>query len=167
MTLEENGKFHFIEKTEWTKLVLDGNWQIRGNNLILDSSPQRDRLIVIESLTPKLSYKLVNVTNKGGENIHYYLYGITASNDTIALRDQYISSKIDKRINTFYLISTGGLKSPLYTIQGSKTNTFDVLFETTRVFENESWEINGHTITPNCPGGYKQNFKLTKSDNPQ
>ena len=47
--LRPNGTFFYHDADEFTKSNISGNWQMRGDSIILDSRPQRDRLLVYES----------------------------------------------------------------------------------------------------------------------
>jgi hypothetical protein len=69
-------------------------------------------------------------------------------------------SNIDTKLKAFYIIDSGGITSPIYNIEGSKTNEFKVLFETRRVFENEEWEIKEFQIIPKDSTGKIQNYFL-------
>jgi hypothetical protein len=55
-----------------------------------------------------------------------------------------------------------GLTSQEYIIKGSATNSFDVLFETSRVFNNEKWKYDGFRITPKGFNGLERDFKLAR-----
>jgi len=45
---------------------------------------------------------------------------------------------------------------------GSKSNFFEVYFETSRIFENEHWDINTDNIVPKSAGGKVQGYSLIK-----
>ncbi len=160
--LKRNGQFSYTSGDEFTKANVTGNWQLRDGTIILDSYPQRDRIIVYESFQKKTKSPLVFVCNKQKEPISYSLYYTTASNDTIALRYQWLFSKLEHIAKAFYIVDAGGTTSPIYTIEGTRSNVFHVLFETHRVFENEAWNVDGNEIAPRGKSGKLQKYRLLK-----
>lgn len=162
-----NGTFQYYFSSEFIKTNCKGNWQLREWNLILDSSPQIDRIICHESRKCKKAFTYFNVKSKSGRlSMSYHLYIIKNYGDTIELRNQDESSKIRiKNIKGFYIINTSGIKSPTYIVQKRRTNWFDVLFENRRVFENENWRISENGILPRYTSGDYTNFLLKKKSN--
>jgi hypothetical protein len=161
--LKKNFKFKYEYHTEFIQSNLVGNYRIKGDSLILDSSPQRDKIIVKESLKGNLNRVRFSVTDKKGVPMNYHLYIITKSNDTIILKDQFIKSKLKcGDLKSFYIFDTKGLKSPTYDVVGLRTNYFEVQFETNRVLDNEIWVIDNNRIYPKGLNGEKQNYCLTK-----
>ena len=108
---------------------------------------------------------MVYVCNKLKEPLNYELVYITNVNDTVSLTSQWGFSKIAAKAKAFYLVDGSGLTSPLYTIQGTSSNVFNVLFETHRVFENESWILEGNKIIPRDKSGKLQSYELVKPVN--
>jgi len=160
--LRPNGAFLYQNSNEFTKSKVTGNWQLRNDTIILDSHPQRDRLLVYESYQKKLKNKLVYVCNKLNEPINYKLVYITDLNDTVSLTSQWKFSKIAAKTKSFYIVDANGLTSPWYTIQGTYSNVFNVLFETHRVFESESWILHNDKIIPRDQSGKLQSYELIK-----
>ena len=55
-----------------------------------------------------------------------------------------------------------GLKSTVYSIIGSHTNYYKLFFEQGKVFEHETWLIEGNKILPRGLDGNFQNYHLQK-----
>jgi hypothetical protein len=161
--LGEDYKFKHEYRTEFLQIYLKGNYRIKGDSLILDSSPQRDKIIVRESSKGRLNTHKFKVVDKTSNPINYQLHLISKNHDTITLKNQYIESKLTvKDLKSFYIYDTKGLKSPTYNIVGLRTNYFEIQFETNRVLDNEVWRINEDQIFPLGMNGEKQNYFLTK-----
>ena len=159
-------KFQYEYRKEFIQFNIDGNYRIKGDSLILDSSPQRDKIIVKESSKGNLKTIRFKVTDKIGSPLNYKLSLITRDNDTITLINQYFESKLKiKNLKSFYIYDTKGLKSPTYDIVGLRTNYFEIQFETKRVFDNEVWKIKNDKITPKGLNGEIQKYFLTKQIN--
>lgn len=162
--LNENYKFKYNYRQNPISYSIEGNYKIKGNNLILDSSPQKDKIIVRESKKGNKKKFRFCVTDKLGIPFNYTLYAIRKSNDTITLKNQWEKSKIkDIAIKSFYIVDSKGLKTPTYHIEGTKTNYFEVMMETKRVMDNEVWKIKGEIITPIGINGKYQSYKLKKT----
>jgi len=162
ISLKKDGQFSYMCTGHFTKEQIVGNWQIRGQQLILDSRPQRDRLIVRESFKRGIKGKRIFVRDKANEYLNYTIIGINAINDTVFIRDQWKSSILDHNVNSFYLIDNKGLFSPVYLIKGLRSNVFEVFFETKRIFEDEHWDIQTDNIVPKSAGGKLQGYSLIK-----
>ena len=162
ISLMENGKFIWNVNTEFLRLESFGNWQIRNDSLILDSNPQRDKLIVRESKNGNSKATKFYITDKDKDLIRYTLCIITSNNDTIIYNDQFKETIVKSNIKAFYIIDTKGLYSPVYYIEGKNTNRLDIMFETRRTFENEIWLINNGYIIPRGSDRNIQKYKLVK-----
>ncbi len=162
ITLNKDGRFTYYRSQEFAKTSINGNWQLRKDSLILDSYPQRDRLIVFETYKKGSKNKLIKVSNKKNRPINYSIAYITLKNDTVILRDQYKYSVLARSARAFYLIGSNNLVSPVYEIEGERSNDFLVLFETSKVFENESWLVSTNTIIPKNDSGKLQEYSLVK-----
>jgi len=142
---------------------LEGDYSIKGDSLILDSNPQRDKIIVREYKKGNKNNVRFCVTDKLGTPINYTLYAINKENDTITLSNQWHKSKLkNKELESFYIIDSKGLKTPLYNIEGEKTNYFEVQMETVRVLDNEVWKIKDNSILPKGMNSKNQNYFLNK-----
>ena len=145
------------------KMDISGSYYIVNDTLYLNSSPQRDKILVQESRSKKKNdrYFYFNVTSKKGNLMHYHLYLILDNGQKMVYRDQFQTTKItSERIKGFYILDTKGLKSPTYIIEGLYTNIFNVQFETQRVFENESWLMKNDSIIPRGFDGEFQKYAL-------
>lgn len=143
LELKENNQFLYSEKNEYYNFEVKGSYFTNGDTLILNSVPQKDKLLVYEKYINR--QKLIfNVKNKLDKYpLTYHLYIITENDSLIELREQWDKSKLDyMKIKSFYIIDYKGLKSPLYYVKGKHSNYFEVFFEPTRVFENEVWLFN-------------------------
>ena len=162
ISLLPDGQFKWKVTSEWLRLEAHGNWQLRSDSLILDSSPQKDKLLVWESKYGNTKQMTFYVTNKMKEPINYTLCAITFNNDTVVNKEQFKKTTLNYKIKAFYVIDSKGLHSPTYYVTGRNTNRFDILFETKRTFENESWVIANGLIIPRGADGAIQKYKLTK-----
>lgn len=160
INLLKDGTFKYYKKTEFLKEEIFGNWQLRNDTiLVLDSNPQRSRLVVDESL--KRKKKIVfYVRDSQGNPFNYYLYTVYNQNDTIIYKDQFEKTIVKNRPSAFYIISSEGLRSPVYDLKGKKSNFFDIRFERQRTFENEQWKFNGNKIIPLGLDGKYSNYQL-------
>ena len=161
LQLMENGRFVSVIKTEFLALKTAGNWQFRNDSIILDSQPQKDKLIVLEAKKRNRN-NLFTVTDKNGDNIIYRLVLTLKNGDTVILKDQFKRSRFKGDVQSFRIIDSKGLESPEYRVKGQGSNFFTIFFETSRVFENEGWYIENGEITPRRFDGKEQKFKLVK-----
>lgn len=163
--LDKDFRFKYNFRFHSISFSLEGNYRVKGDSLILDSNPQRDKLIVIERKRGNINNVKFCVKDKSGESFNYTLYAIDKDNDTIALSNQWSTSKLkDKKIDSFYIVDSKGLRTPLYKIKGTKTNYFDVQMETIRVLDNEIWQIHGNSISPKGMNGENQDYVLIKTN---
>lgn len=140
-----------------------GNWQKRNTYLILDSHPQRDKIIVRESFQGKRNGVNFHVEDKEGNKIMYHLYVILQNGDNLVLKDQYDETTIYDKVKSFWIKDTKGLKSPIKTISSNVANVINVIFETKRVFENEKWNIiDKEKLNPKGTSGELQNYYLIR-----
>ena len=163
--LLENHTFIYKRGEEFLDYTINGNYNIVGDSLVLDSNPQKDKIIVRERYIKKFETKIFNVTNKRGENIAYHLYITLNDGSKEVHKDNFGKLKFkSKPIKSFHLFTTMGIKSPEYKLIGTNTNSFEIQLETSRVFENENWfidKVNGK-IKPKSPNGEIQNYTLEK-----
>ena len=161
--LKKNYTFKYMYSMHNIKLVVNGNYRIIGDSLILDSNPQKDKIIVNEDSKGNLGNNKFIITDKYDNPFNYTLSIISQKGDTLILKNQWIKSKIKNvKIKEFYITDSKGLKSPTYLIKGKQSNCFRIFFETKRVFENEIWKINDDKIFPNNLSGEKVRYFLTK-----
>lgn len=165
LQLNENHTFEYSVRMHFVKQDVVGNYVVVGDSLILNSVPQRDKLIVQERLQGKFKNKSFNIKLKDGHPFNYQLYLISKTNDTLFINNQNSDTKIKfDELNSFYIIDTKGLKSPTYFLKGTNTNHFDILFEHIRVFESEKWIIDKklEKIAPIGTDNKYQNYYLSK-----
>ena len=161
--LDKDFRFKYDYRLHSISYSLEGNYRVKGDSLILDSSPQRDKVIVKERKKGNKNNIKFCVIDKLGESFNYTLYAINKVNDTITLSNQWSSSKLkDIKIESFYIVDSKGLRTPLYNIKGKRTNYFEVQMETIRVLDNEVWQITGNSIKPRGMNGKNQSYKLDK-----
>lgn len=162
--LFENGTFIYSQKSEFLKTEITGNWQIRNDSLlVLDSKPQRAKLIVWESKN-KGKRTIFKIRDMDNNLISYSSYLITYKGDTLVYKDQFKETVSREKITSFYIVDSKGLHSPLYKIQGITSNFFEVHFETHRVFENEYWIYRKQCIVPLGIDRKYLNYKLLKKE---
>ena len=162
--LKENNKFiyhmsmHMMGHSE-----IQGNYTIIGDSLRLDSYPQRDKIMVFESFKGNKKKSVFEITNKHGYFVNCKLHLLFKDGTTSEVWAEVGTTEIVSRsIKSFYLVATNGITSPVYTIEGSNTNYFKVLFETIRIFENEVWLIKDDKIVPRGGDGTIQTYRLSK-----
>lgn len=161
--LRENNTFDYSISNEFIRYRIQGNFNFRGDSLILDSSPQKDKIIVRESKQGRNNITKIIVTNKMGDNFHYSLIITERNNNKDSLIGQWGTAIIkNKKIKSFSILDSKGLRSPEYFRAGSTSNYFIVQFESTRIFENEGWLIKGNTLCPKGLDGNLQNYFLTR-----
>ena len=161
--LLEDGRFVYYCKSEFLKSEIEGNWQIRNDTiLVLDSSPQRSKMVVSESYK-RAKRNTFQIRSTDNRIINYHLYLITPTEDTLEFRDQFDKTVVLGNYSSFYVVDTKGQYSPTYEIVGSKANFFEVLIEGKRVFENEYWKYHGEYIIPLGTDGKYSNYKLVKT----
>jgi hypothetical protein len=165
INLKENSQFIYNYKNEFISYEIKGNYKINDSNLVLDSNPQRDKIIVKESNKGNKKNSLIIVRDKESNILTYHIYLILLNDEIICLKDQWDKTKIkNQEIKGFYIVDTKGLKSPVYLKKGKFSNHFVVLFETKRVFENETWLIEKDKIKPIGMDGEYQNYYLEKNN---
>ena len=162
--LHPNGHFNYkMQSIMGLKIEIVGNWQKRGSSLILDSYPQKDKIIIRESFNKRRKGMIFNVEDKKGEKFTYHLHTVLQNGDTLSLRDQYGQINIQEKIKSFWIEDTKGLKSPQREILSSVANVINVIFETQRVFENEDWTIvDEEKLNPRGLQGEFQDYYLSK-----
>jgi len=162
--LFENGTFSYFQKTEFLKIEITGNWQIRNDSLlVLDSKPQRTKLIVWES-KKKGEKTILHIRDMENNSMNYSLYLIPYKGDTLEFKDQFDETVTREKFVSFYIVDSKGLHSPLYKIQGTSSNFFEVHFETHRVFENEYWILKKQSIVPMGIDNRYSNYQLSKQE---
>ncbi|AWG24861.1 hypothetical protein [Flavobacterium kingsejongi] len=161
--LKENNKFIYNVKFNFSQYQVSGNYHIIDDSLILNSSPQKDRILVFESKRGTIKNSTFEVKSKSGAYFSYSIHIISRNGEEVEVKDQWEKSKFKKlKIKEFYIVDKNGLKSPTYIIRGTNTNYFEILFETSRVFDNESWVIKDGKIIPRNFQGELQEYYLEK-----
>ncbi|WP_152640725.1 hypothetical protein [Flavobacterium sp. 316] len=165
INLKESRQFIYNYKNEFISYEIKGNYRISNDSLVLDSNPQRDKIIIKEYNEGNKKNSLIIVKDKEGNILTYHIYIILLDDKVICLRDQWDKTKIkNQTIKGFYIVDTKGLQSPTYFKKGKFSNNFEVQFETKRVFENEIWIIEKDKIKPIGMDGEYQNYYLEKND---
>lgn len=163
INLYDGYKFKYNYRSNFISFTTRGNYRIIGDSLILDSHPQKNKIIVREQRKGKKNKLRFQVTDKLGKPIHYTLFIISKEKDTVVLPNQWNSSKCNnKEILSFYIIDSKGLKTPMYYPKGTRTNYFEVQMETDRVFENEVWKIMDDKIFTKGMDGQNQSYFLER-----
>lgn len=165
LVLYPNNNFEYILKMDMgVSLKSKGSWLQRDSCLILDSYPQKKKLIVSESYKKKQKNTSIEVRNKENKlPIYYHLTAILPNKDTIEYRDQFIKTIMKEKPLSFWIINTIGLRSSEYKIKSLETNVINILFENNRVFENEDWIIiNNNEIQPRYLDGEYYKYYLKK-----
>ena len=161
LNLEKKGTFSYRIDREMLHIKTYGNWQIRNDSLILDSNPQKEKLIVWEKRVKRYRKFKINVLDKNKSPMYYSVFAIMVNGDTLTRREQFDNTVFSKPVKMFTIEDTKGLVSPFYIIQGSSINQCKVFFEHTRTFENERWKIINGNIIPKGLDGLEQKFQLS------
>lgn len=166
ISLKKDNKFLYTANFNFSQYETEGSYYILNDSLLLNSYPQKDRIIVNEYNKGNIKKTKFEVTDKRNNYFTYNLYLTLDDNTKIFAKDQWQTSKFNNlRIKSFYIIDSNGMKSPNYIIKGTATNNFKIQFESSRVFENESWGISKDKITPRGFGGDIQKYTLNKNGN--
>ena len=161
--LLKNQTFVYECSEAFSNYKIKGSYNLIGDSLILNSSPQKDKIIVREKNSGKFENKVFKITDKKGNFLTFHLYVTLNDNSTTVFRDCFEKIKFNsKPIKSFHIINTNGLKSPEYVLEGKMTNSFEVQFENARVFDNERWQLIENKIQPKGFDGEDQNYFLTK-----
>lgn len=164
LELNPNQTFNYKVRMEFIRQEINGNYIIAGDSIILNSIPQRDKIIVNEKFQ-KSKKNTFKVTDKSGLLIMYHLTITTEKNEIVEFRDCFDIIKTDNyNIKSFHITDTKGLKSPEYLIKGLNSNYFEIKFEHMRVFESEKWFIEKESkkIKPLGTNGEYQAYYLEK-----
>jgi len=163
--LLSNNKFIYSKSEEFYNFTVNGNFNIYNDTLTLDSYPQKDKIIVLESFEGNKKKSVFKVQNKRNESIVFHLT-IFFQNDSSAIFHSEFDKTIvsSRKIKSFFIETTMGIKSPCYLIKGKNVNYFEIMIETSRVFENEKWLIKDKKIQPLGINGKIQNYYLEKND---
>lgn len=162
LILEENGRFKYKCSSEFLKEEIQGNWQFRENFIVLDSYPQHDKIIVYEGFRRNLKGIEVSVLDKSKYPINYNIIAYLRNGDSVLLNNQWKKTQLNYKLNSFKIVDSKGLASPRYEISSNRANSFYCLFETRKIFENESWEIKNKGIIPRNGSDIPQNYVLQK-----
>ena len=161
--LFHDNKFVYHQKREFLDIKVIGNYKVSNDGVILDSYPQRDKIIVKESSKTKSGKTEIRVRDKFGNSFYYFVDLFFKDGTVITLKNQYEVTSIDLTPIGFKITDSKGLSSPKYIVQGNNSMCFDVLFESNRVFENEFWEIKNEEIIPIGFDGVPQKYRLVKT----
>ncbi len=165
LELNSDKTFNYKVRMEFFRQEINGNYVILGDSIVLNSIPQRDKIIVDEKFK-RSKKKTFRVTDKSGRLINYHLTITTDKEEIIEFKDCFdIVTTTDYNIKSFHITDTKGLKSPEYTIRGKSSNYFDIRFEHIRVFESEKWIIDNELkrIKPIGTNGEYQTYFLNKN----
>ncbi|MQP62135.1 hypothetical protein GFJ99_05425 [Flavobacterium sp. LMO6] len=158
-----DNKFVYHQKREFLDIKVVGNYKVINDGIILDSYPQRDKIIVKESSKTKHGKTEIRVKDKFGSSFYYSVDLFFIDGTVISLQNQYEITYTDKTLLGFTITDSKGLSSPKYIIKGGNSKCFDVQFESNRVFENEFWQIKNKEIIPIGFDGLPQKYRLVKT----
>lgn len=147
--LYKDGCFKYTFRGHRYKTDVTGNWLIYNDSvLVLDSHPQIPRIIVNEIFSSNGKGAEINVWEQNGNPCYdFNLTVISTENDTIDyLVFDLKPVRTDFNIKEFYLKDCGGYKTETYKVANG--NTFDIIYNNTRVFEKEHWIIKNKYIIP-------------------
>jgi hypothetical protein len=161
LQLNIDSSFNYECNRPFIKERIVGRWHSIRNEIILNSDNKSEKIKVTEKLEVDSNKFRVCVYNKQKEPINYKLFIVNNKNDTIEMTDQWECSLIKDSICSFYIADSKGLFSPKYLVKNKRYNSFYVLFETKRIFDNEIWELKGDSIIPKDSQGNNQSYFLT------
>ena len=162
--LNSDKTFNYRVNMEFFTQEIKGNYDIIEDSLVLNSIPQRDRIIVDEKHKASKT-NTFKVTDKKGRLINYQLTITTDKEEIIEIRNCFDTVKTENfKIKSFHITDTKGLKSPQYSIVGTNSNHFEIKFEHLRVLESEKWFIDKESkrIKPIGTNGEFQTYYLKK-----
>lgn len=165
-----NGEFRYLRVHPGYDSI-SGYWVQKDSLLILNSIPQRDRVVIYEGYVKSNKRNEIKVVNKSSIPLFFKLNVITTSNDTLNL-DGIYTAYIPAPIKSFRLINAAlGLgvaeepryDYPSYQVRYKECNYFVIIFETDRIFEHEEWIIkNDKEIKPILENGKEAYYTLKK-----
>lgn len=168
INLKENNIFEFQSRRSMSGFEkVSGRFIINGDSLILNSVPQREKIIVKENYLKKNrnNYSF-NITDKSNSfvqnNLNLNLSFNDGTKESILIPFKRFNIKTKKKIKSFY-VGNIGLKFPNYILKSDVTNTFDVKLEFKRVFDSEIWLFEDGKIKPLGVDGEYQKYFLVKS----
>ncbi|MBK6827533.1 MAG: hypothetical protein KA229_01600 [Chitinophagaceae bacterium] len=167
LELNANNRFIYQVRDEFMKYTIEGNYILIRDSIILNSSPQREKMIVVESKTKHINKLTFSVTDKLGAKINYHLSLILNNGQVVNYKNQWNFTTISKmNIKGFYITDSKGIVSTVYNINGKFTNYFRIQFETKRVFDSESWYIDTkqNKIVPRKPDGNFCSYSLSMEE---
>lgn len=146
---------------------VSGRFIINGDSLILNSLPQREKIIVNEKYIRKNrdNYSF-NIKDRSDffvqNNLNLNLSFDDGTIESIQIPFGKFNVKTKKRIKSFY-VGNIGLKFPIYYLKSDVTNTFDVKLDFKRIFDNEIWLFDEGKIKPIGIDGEYQKYFLVKA----
>lgn len=168
INLKENNMFEFQSVRHMSGVEkVSGRYIISGDSLILNSVPQREKIIVKEKyLRKNRNNYSFNITDRSDffvqNNLNLNLSFDDGTVQSIQIPFGEFNVKCIKKIKSFY-IGNIGLKFPNYNLKSDVTNTFDVKLEFKRIFDNEIWLFEEGKIKPIGVDGQYQKYFLVKS----
>lgn len=162
LILSKNQSFKYEFHGHFLHYSLDGHWVVHQDSLILNSVPQKDKIIVRESRRNSKNKYRFSVSDKLGNERIYSLFVFGENGEEFVVSDQWQKSKFKStfKITSFFIQDTKGLKTPRYGIKGEFANSFEILYEPKRVFESEVWQIKDNMVIPVTINGAKANYAL-------
>ena len=167
LQLFDNNKFEYGYNAHTARFRVDGYWIQFGDSLILNSTPQRDRIIVRESRDSSSLEYFFDVKTKQGASINYSLsiFDVTGKEMEFKYQSDSTHFQVNERmIKSFTITLSHGVRTPRYYIIGQWTNRFDIQVEPLIVFEEETWVLKGDTLFPQdvFAGGFSPKHFLVK-----
>lgn len=168
IVLKENNIFEFQSKGHMSGLEkVNGRFIINGDSLILNSVPQREKIIVKEKyLRKNRNNYSFSITDRSDffvqNNLNLNLSFDDGTIESIQIPFGKFNVKTKKKIKSFY-VGNIGLKFPNYNLKSDVTNTFDVKLEFKRIFDSEIWLFEEDKIKPMGVDREYQKYFLVKS----
>jgi hypothetical protein len=169
INLLNNNTFDYIYNTDFLKIKVNGYWIKNGDSLLLNSTPQHDKIIVREQQIEKKKNKnklLFWVVNKDNLPIDYSITLYDENGESIEISNQREKTEfvINKfKVHSFEITDSKALKSPKYIIESKYANNFYIIFEQRRVFDGEVWAFCKEGLIPKLSNGKKADYLLVRS----
>ncbi|MCF6129062.1 hypothetical protein L1S35_05205 [Flavobacterium sp. AS60] len=159
--LKNDDTFIYSCHLNFSEYLVEGKYNILNDSLILNSYPQKERLIVVESKKGNSKNLTFEISTNQNNKFSYDLHVLMNDNTEMEFKNEWEKTKLKKHdIKGFYIIDKNGLKSPKYLVRDSSNNYFKIKVNPSRAFESESWPFIENKIKPRNFNGDFQNYYL-------
>jgi len=157
----DNSFIYKVRTGSFIRLELSGDWQIKGDSLILDGYSNIEETLLPKSCNAQNGY-LFDVKGLDGYPLNYSLSINDGSKWIRELHGPYTLDS-DYKVESLQVVTSSGLYSKRFMIP-SDTNCFEVKISNKRYFKNEVWIIRENGLQPIGFDGKLAKYYLYKED---